>query len=120
MMHPDIEKAIELIENKISELQRAKQTLLEAFGEKSINSKTQPLLFQTQKTVNRKFGSTRRDAVLQLLKEQGPLPRFEIIRKIGIPRGTLATILNDKNVFTSKNHKWNVLEPKEKGLTDSQ
>ena len=120
MIHPDVKKTIELIENKILELQRAKETLLEAFREKSVNAAISPLCLPTQKIISRKSGPTRRDAVLQLLKQSGPLTRSDILKKIGIPRGTLATILNDKNVFTSRNHKWSILEQKEKGLTDSQ
>ena len=118
MMHPDIIKAVDLIDSKISELQRAKQTLLDAFGEQSINH-LQPSLFRLKKSVV--MGSsrlTRKDEIKQFLKAEGPLSRSEIIKKSKIPPGTVAMVLKDKNVFISRDGKWSLVEEgKENGLT---
>jgi hypothetical protein len=126
MMPLEILKAIELIDSKIAGLQRVRQTLLEEFGEKSIqaNSQLRPPLFPETRFTRLApipAAPTRRDAVIKLLENEGPLSRSEIIDKSGIPKGTVATILNDKKRFISKDHKWRYIgEQKEKGLTDSQ
>lgn len=117
-MHPDIEKAINLIDEKITELQKAKQTLLEAFGD-GIN--------RIQPPVPRFFRRespplTRRDMLINLLKNEGALSRAEILEKTHFPLGTVATILNDKETFSNKDGKWSFIgsEENKKGLTDSQ
>ena len=103
-MHHDIEKVIHLIDEKITELQKAKQTLLEAFGEKSNPTPTRTI--KPQITCRRKF--TRKDAVIKLIKNEGPLSRSDIQSKSGIPRGTIAAILIDKDTFISKDGKWDL------------
>jgi len=114
-MHQDIERAIDLIDHKIVELQRAKRTLIEAFGEK-----TTPI---PPPGISK---MTRKQTITKLLQEEGPLTRSEILQKSNIPRGTVATILNDKAAFRSKKGKWHLIEQKdqeeqkEKGLTGSQ
>jgi hypothetical protein len=124
MMPLEILKAIELIDSKIAGLQRAKQTLLEEFGEKQVQADDhlQSSLFPTPKFTRqlRPVPLRRRDVIMQLLREQGPLSRSEILEKSGIPQGTVATILNDKRRFVSKGGKWHYIEEKEKGLTDSE
>jgi hypothetical protein len=102
-MHQDIERAIELIDHKIIELQRAKRTLIEAFGEKS--TQIAPSSGTTK--------ITRKQTIIKLLQEEGPFTRSEILQKTNIPRGTVATVLNDKNVFRSKKGKWYLVESKE-------
>jgi len=118
-MYPDIERAIQLIDAKIAELQKAKQTLIEAFGKTvnlnaNISAKSQTS--QAQLTITK---ATRKSALIKLLKEQGPLSRAEIIKTSDIPRGTIAYLLNDKDSFFSKDGKWSVAETdvNEKGLT---
>ena len=125
MMPLEILKAIELIDNKISGLQRAKQTLLEEFGEKpvQVDNQLQPPLFPPSKFTRMapiSTGITRRDEIITLLQMEGPLSRSEILDKSGIPKGTVATILNDKNRFASKEGKWYYVGEKEKDLTDSE
>lgn len=126
MMPLEILKAIELIDSKIAGLNRVRQTLLEEFGEKSVQVDNQ---LQSPLFPERKFTRlapipahpTRRDAVIKLLQNEGSLSRSEIIDKSGIPKGTVATILNDKERFISKDHKWRYIGgEKEKGLTDLQ
>ena len=109
MMYPDIEKAIQLIDAKILELQKAKQTLIEAFGGNVNlipNIKVKPQIIRRRK-------HTRKDAVIKLLKNEGPLSRGEILNKSGIPKGTIASILNEKGTFISKDGKWNLINKKD-------
>jgi len=112
IMHQDIEKAIDLIDHKIVELQRAKRTLIEAFGEKTLQ------VAPSSGTAK----ITRKEAIIRLLQEEGPLLRSEILKKSGIPKGTVASVLNDKTIFKNKKNKWHFIEqkegePKEKGPT---
>jgi len=109
-MHPDIEKAINLIDHQITELQRAKRTLIEAFGERTVQVDSKlplsSLLLQRTKKTKR----TRRQAVVKLLQEEGPFTRSEILQKTGIPLGTVSFILNDKTTFRNKDGKWHLAE----------
>lgn len=118
-MQPEIEKAIDLIDRKIAELQRAKRTLFEAFGERSGQAEMELLTSSRSK----KKKDTRKKAIVKMLQEEGPLSRSEIIQKTGFPLGTISTTLNDKDTFNSKDGKWYLIEgkqpkeQKEKGLT---
>lgn len=110
-MQPEIEKAIELIDQKIIGLQKAKLTLLEAFGEKIEDLKRQPSLFPIVKhKLIKKSTPTRKEELKKFLMVEGPLARSEIIKKSGIPQGTIATLLLDRDTFKSKNKKWHVIE----------
>ena len=103
-MHQDIERAIDLIDRRIVELQRAKRTLIEAFGEKNA-SVAMPSPGASK--------GTRKETIIKLLQEEGPFTRSEIIEKTRIPKGTVATVLNDKSRFKSKKGKWHLVERKE-------
>ena len=122
-MYPDIEKAIQLIDAKIAELQNAKRTLLEAFG-RTVNLGAGTATVQA-KAINANLtviGTTRKAELVKLLQEQGPLRRSEIIKRSDIPKGTIAYLLNDKDTFVSQDGKWSVAEKgvNEKGLTEDQ
>ena len=106
-MHPDMQKAIDLIDHQIAELQRAKRILIEAFGEKTTqkDSGISPSLLFPHGTKG-----TRRQAILKLFQEEAPLSRAEVVKKSGIPLGTVSTILNDKTTFRNKDGKWYLVE----------
>lgn len=115
-MQPEIEKAIELIDQKIIGLQKAKETLIEAFGEMVVDSRIQPSLFQRQKRpvpTPIKAGPTRKETIMKLLQEEGPLSRSEIMKRSGIPQGTVANVLTDKDTFGSEEGKWFVVKKEE-------
>jgi len=110
-MHPEIEKAIELIDLKIMGLQKAKLTLLESFGEKNEDIKLQPSLFPvTKRKTTKKSTPKRKDELAKFLKLEGPLTRSEIFKRSGIPQGTVSTLLLDKATFKSKDGKWHVIQ----------
>jgi len=118
-MHPDIKKAIELIDHKIVELQKAKRTLFDLFGEGNTSlDEIQPSI---PKLIKRK-SLTRKEVIINLFKNEGPQGRSQILEKTHIPLGTVANILNDKTTFINKDGKWHLIgeEEKEKGLTDLQ
>lgn len=99
-MLQDIERAIDRIDHKIMELQKAKRTLIEAFGEETGQ---QPSL----------VGTTKKQAVIKLLQEEGSLTRSEIVKKTGFAQGTISNVLNNKNTFKNKKGKWHLIERKE-------
>jgi len=99
-MHQDIERAIEKIDDKIIELQRAKRTLIEAFGKETGQ---QPSL----------IGTTKKQVVIKLVQEQGALRRSEILTKTGFAQGTVSNVLNDKKTFKHKNGKWYLIRRRE-------
>lgn len=103
-MHEDIEKAIQLINRRIGELEKAKHTLIEAFGEKS--------QIATPSGVGK---ITKKEIIRKLLQEEGPLTSSEIKRRTNIARGTVSTVLNDKTTFKNRKQKWYVIEQKEEG-----
>jgi hypothetical protein len=110
-MNPEIEKAIELIDQKIMGLQKAKLTLLEAFGEKSEDIKHQASLFPViKRNTVKKSTPTRREELAEFLKLEGPLTRTEIFKRSGIPQGTVSTLLLDKATFKSKDGKWYAIQ----------
>jgi len=100
----EIKKIILRIDQKIKSLETAKQVLIQEFaGERAIVSPS----FKAE---------TRKGAVVKLIQEHGPLLRKEIIEMTGFPLGTLAYVLNDKNLFCNKDGKWDLVsrESKEK------
>jgi len=110
-MHPEIEKTIELIDLKIMGLQKAKLTLLEAFGEKTEDIKHQPSLFPiAKKNPVKKSTPIRKNELIKFLRMEGPLARSEILKRSGIPQGTVAGLLLDRDTFKSKDKKWYVIE----------
>ena len=109
-MHPDIEKAIGLIDRKIAGLQRVRQTLLDEFGDKNIPTDNKMPFPSSLAKKTKKTKKTRRLDVIKLLQEEGPLARPEILRKTGFPVGTISFILNDKTTFENKNGKWQLIE----------
>ena len=111
----EISKAmIERIDKKIKALTQAKQAILDAFSNK--NETTSPMLFNDANVssgviVTRK-NPTRKDTVAALIQREGGLSRKDIIEKSGLPKGTIAFVLNDKNIFMSKDDKWYLKEDK--------
>ena len=118
----DLEKAIMAIDRKIESLEQAKQVLVELFGDNSIktSSRFQATVPTAPKLPVRRAHLpkpptppvTRKQQVIELLSKEGPLGRTEIHNKTGIPEGSIAMVLNDKNTFKSIEGKWHVIELK--------
>lgn len=106
---PEIRRVVEIIDQRIQSLQTIKKMLInEFFGE-------QPSLpFSTTQNgtaaeVHTASKRTRKETLVAFLKVKGPLVRGEIQKATGIPRGTLAFLLNDKETFErDSSGKWSV------------
>jgi len=127
MINPEIEKAIQVIEAKIEELQKARKVLIDLFGSTVNLAATISAQNQTSRPKLTLSKPSRRDALIRLFEEQGPLSRSEIFKQSGFPKGTVAYLLNDKDTFVSKNGRWHLVKnggseesQKEKGLTSSE
>lgn len=104
MANQELDKMLKRIDQKIKALETAKRVLIEEFGDKSQTSL--PLeLVAGPATVKEE---TAKERIVKLLIEEGPLRRKEIRRKTGMPVGTIAFNLNDKNVFYNLDGKWHL------------
>jgi hypothetical protein len=57
---------------------------------------------------------TRKQEIFNLLLIKGPLTRREIVEHTGMPRGSAATLYDNKKTFFSKDGKWYLVDDKEK------
>jgi len=113
-MNQDIEKAIRLIDDKIKELEHARQTLIDLFGGSADSqAKTVSTESSTSVVIRRAHVQeprlSRKKTIINLLKEKGPLGKKDIQTLTGMPRGSVSFSLNDKDVFYSKDHKWHLV-----------
>jgi len=125
-MDEKITKAIDLIEQKIqSLLNEAKSRedearslqgviarLREAFGSENGRGSEQPAQAYAQLPLprNRQQPQTRKQQIMELIRSRGPLRRAEIIETGGVPRGTVAFVLNDKDTFRQlKDGRWDLV-----------
>jgi hypothetical protein len=104
-LHPDIEKAIAHIDEKIKELRTAKATLIDAFGS---SNQSLPLSQRDQPLGLRPFGLPSEGT----RKEKGPLTRGEIKSHLphDFPEGSISFALNDKDLFVNKDGKWHLTD----------
>jgi hypothetical protein len=111
-MNPDIRKAVEVINNRIENLEHIKAMLLEEFGAGSVlgemaTSDSRPRLLRADIGANGNGGGEGRRAQLaRFLRHHGPARRTEINTKSGIPKGTIAFLLNKWPEFVSRRGKW--------------
>lgn len=95
-MSPDIQRVIEIIDQRIQSLQRVKEMLLKEFGVE------QPLPGERRvhiPDVQPEGKKTRKQFLVDFLREHGPQTRKEIREKANLPLGTIAFLLNDKDTF---------------------
>lgn len=111
-MHPDIQKAIELIDRKIAGLQTVRDALISEFGDvhSSSSEKKTSSIPDSPRSSDGPKPPTRKEQIIKLLEVEGPLSRSEIVKKSGIPEGTVANTLNDKVTFESLLGKWRLKE----------
>lgn len=115
-MHPDIRKALSVIDKQIADLAKAKESLIAIFGSMG-NSTLQEI--ESDKPLSRAAeviqrveaakGESRKESIIKLLDKEGPLTRTEMAQKSGIPLGTLSFVLRDKNVFHNQEGKWSLI-----------
>jgi len=152
-MSSEINRAIELIEEKIEALQKVRDTLVEMFdgpdslrkrilmANRSIAPSISPAPSDTPTSAdvitpsedlavaaassknflgsgngNGRF--TRKDEIAKFIQEHGgSVSRADIIAGTGIPKGTVAYVLNDISRFRRHDHKWRVREQKDSAKT---
>lgn len=99
---PDIRRAIEIVDQRIQSLQKIKEMLLKEFGSEEIPS-------EGQQTLPGLVKKSRKETLIDFLKTYGPTSRKEIEAKTGMPKGTVAFLLNDKDTFQHlQDGKWTV------------
>ena len=109
---PEIRRVIQIIDDRIQSLQTIKKMLLsEFFGEQQqlfpIEDHESTHQIKTVPISELKPKRTRKEAIIEFLRENGPTKSQEIHKRTGIPMGTVATSLNDKTIFErSYNSKW--------------
>ncbi len=113
-MNQDIRKAVEVINQRIEHLERIKSMLLEEFGSVSTLGQIEPHrdVKQLATRVATNGGAdeaqgTRREQLEKFLLANGPSTRGTINEKSGIPRGTIANLLNGSG-FVRRYGKWEV------------
>jgi len=142
-MSSEIDNAIELIEEKIAALQRVRDTLVEMFDPPDslrrrllttrgkatpppeINAPENPAPQITTTNLlssgNGSGRSKRKDEVATFIREHGgSASRAEIIVGTGIPKGTIAYVLNDISRFRRRDHKWHVREQRDSARTPAE
>ena len=95
-MSPDIQRVIEIIDQRIQSLQRIKEMLLKEFEVE------QPLPGERRVHIpgmQPEGKKTRKQFLVDFLREHGPQTRKEIREKANLPLGTIAFLLNDKDTF---------------------
>lgn len=112
MVSPDIKRAIEIIDQRINSLQQIRKMLIDEFG---LNNQNAPLAkVLSEQTESAPASTTRKGALINLLKSEGPLHRRDILTKTNFPVGTIAYLLNDKETFTHRRDgRWDLAKREE-------
>src|SRR5438132_9241632 len=94
-MNSDIAKALEVIDRQILNLQQSKRILLDAFSAEGSPIKSAATLPTTRSgNGNGNGNQNRKDQLITFLTQHGPSSRGKINHESGIPRGTIANLLN--------------------------
>ena len=98
---PDIRRAIEIIDQRISSLVKIKEMLIKEF------EVDQEGLAESVRGPKK----TRKESLVEFLKMNGPTLWKDILSRTGMPRGTLASVLNDKKIFLQlEDGKWDLVK----------
>ena|SRR3989442_2848488 len=125
MADTDILQAIQIIDDKIASLQKARDQLANAFG---IDGKSHTPHGDTlprnggsnaapQRSVPGHEPSGRKVELALFLLAHGPTSRATIIEQSGLPEGTISYCLNDKRFFhQTADGNWAITEYSRRGL----
>lgn len=108
-VNADIKKVVDILDQRIANLQNIKLQLLEEFGGESAST-----VVVAARPVQQGNGSrTRIQQLRDFLLQHGPAKRAEIIAGAGMPKGTIASLLNREDFVRRSDGKWQVdVEPK--------
>lgn len=117
-IHPDIKKAIEIIDQRIDSLRHIRESLAKEFGMEDMVKPSVPQNLPSRQTtislIPVESRRTRKDQVEEYLKQHGPSRRKEIAEGLGVPEGTVSYVLNDKERFSNVEHgKWDLVSQEE-------
>lgn len=108
MKDQDLNQIIRKIDEKIRMLQNAKKVLIEEFGKGMEQEFTRPIPYRQDVSRRRE---TRKNTIIRILREHGPMKVVEMIEKTGLSRGTIGWVLNDKKTFMSLGDgRWDLIE----------
>ena len=121
-MNQDIRKAVEIINQRIENLERIKSLLLEEFGAGATLGPIKTVKRATDTEVKRlgtgtphngHSGSTgsRKDELIRFLTTHGPCKRAKINSESGIPVGTVANLLNGNDFVRRTDGTWDLRDP---------
>lgn len=111
-MNPDIANTLGMLRQRIRKLQQMEQMLVEEFGDAPtpITSAAVRLApANGHSNGNCDGNQTRKEQLVKFLTEHGPATRGTINEQSGIPKGTIANLLN-KDYFVRRHGKWSVAE----------
>lgn len=115
-MNSDIANTLGMVRQRIRKLQQMEQMLVEEFGDVSTPISSHPSHVTPTnghgngnvQTHGTGFGShNRREQLVTFLTQHGPATRSKINDESGIPKGTIANLLN-KPGFVRRDGKWHV------------
>jgi hypothetical protein len=111
-MNSDIQKAIAIIDQRISNLMDIRNKLTDEFGGVPAPIRSaivHPITSSGDGSGNGNGNQSRKEQLAKFLIENGPSKRGTINEKSGIPKGTIANLLN-KDGFVRRHGKWTVAE----------
>ena len=112
-MNSDIKQAINIITQRIANLQQIKQMLLDEFSGSGTATAgvrvTAALPGNTpSRRKNGKKSETRKDELVKFLTNHGPSKRAKILAETHIPKGTVASLLNQNDFVRRSDGTWDL------------
>jgi hypothetical protein len=110
-MNPDIKKAVDILDQRIANLENIKAMLLAEFdgqaGGSAVTLAGRPVQ-PSKGNGNGNGNQTRVHQLRNFLIAHGPSKRAEIIARAGMPKGTIASLLNRDEFVRRSDGKWQV------------
>src|SRR3989304_2203814 len=109
----DIKRVIEILHQRKQALDKIEEMLLREFGggEESISlgAASPQAMFDTKEPQKIESPKTKKQFLIEFIKSHGAQTRKELEEKTGVPKGTIASCLNDKEAFVRRaDRKWTV------------
>ena len=107
-MNPDIKQAVDIIDQRIANLQHIKKMLLEEFGVPGASAVAVGVRPAPSRKAKANGNETRKDELVRFLTEHGPSKRAKILAESRMPRGTVAYLLNQNDFVRRSDGTWDV------------
>jgi len=123
-INPNIQATVDLLDERISNLQKIKQMLLSEYGIAENGAKLSTAVRAPRKPPRKAPNagrSPRRRQLIDFLCTDGPTRRGEIVQKTGMPMGSVSYLLNDKKTFRRLDSgKWDVRKELKAGIPSGE